>query len=232
MKNLNKVIIYVMLIFISSYSFASMNNNYEELVNKMAQNKNVKIFIEHSIKSLALNYKSQMIKDSKISGIFDEYKNDYLTELNVAIEYKKTIEFDFPEYALLSVEDKVVVFKSILNTPSIYFSVATIAKCWGKGIAGYIICAVGTISAVVGTYFGACAAACILVDITGAVVAVAAAGPAGVGAVIAAAEPTLLLQATSCYNWATTATAGTGLVVVQGCALAANAYWLICSNIQ
>ena len=132
MKNLNKVIICALLIFVSAQSVASMNNNYEELVNKMSENKNVKFFIEHSIKSLALNYKSQLIKDSKESEIIDVCKNDYLTELNVAIECKRTIELDFPEYALLSAQEKAIVFKSILNTPSIYYSVSTVANAGVK----------------------------------------------------------------------------------------------------
>jgi hypothetical protein len=196
MKTINKIIA-VLLLLLTMQVSASVTNK-ETLVNRMAENKNVKNYLEHRINALFISYSKSFTTNVEANKVIEE---EIKKKMLASEESFRNIEVDFPEFAVLSSQEKSEIYKMILNTPTIAANVAGVVKCIGYTMLGYVTCVYSSLPLIEIWIFGGCFAAAVLADIVAIV-----AQPE----LLAALLPSLRIEAFGCFEVASATVVAVG----------------------
>jgi hypothetical protein len=207
MKSVNKIIAAILLLVSMQSNAFILNASKEQLANKMAESKNIKLFIEQRMRTLFDMYAESFAASAVDKKKFKEAaEKQFLTSL----ETSKAIELEFPAFCSLNETERKEIYELILKTPAIAVSVKTAIKCVGASILGGVICQFGAMAVTQTWFWGGCMFSCIAADIGACVLSA--------GAILPAITLLAISEASSCWAVATGSTlAFTGSTITGNC---------------
>lgn len=218
MKKSIKLSVFLLLFIASIQSYAIViDQKKENLVVKMSESKNVKLFIQNRV-NCVLNSFATSIAATPVDEKFFKIQSEKM--FFDSLENRIKVEAEFPELVTMSPNEKTEIFKRVLETESIAFSIKSAVKCVGISVLGFTTCMWGSLLTYQVWTWAGCFAAGIAADI------VFVCASDGLGFAELATE--LKLEAKFCWQLAKQKTATTLTGVETNCVTGFTAGYPIC----